>query len=74
MYISLNGEWKVNHVPFKSEIGEILSDHFVPEGWLTAQVPEDIHTTLRREGFLRGHVYNKEEGEDAWVEERDWIY
>lgn len=74
MYISLNGEWKVNHVPFKSEIGEILSDHFVPEGWLTAQVPEDIHTTLRREGFLRGHVYNKEEGEDAWVEERDWVY
>lgn len=59
MYISLNGEWKVNHVPFKSEIGEILSDHFVPEGWLTAQVPEDIHTTLQREGFLRGHVYNK---------------
>lgn len=74
MEIQLNGEWKVMHLPFGAGLGEILEKDFVPEGWLSAQIPEDIHVTLRRAGLLRGHTYNKELEEERWVEECDWIY
>ena len=74
MEIQLNGEWKVMHLPFGAGLGAILEKDFVPEGWLSAQIPEDIHVTLRRAGLLRGHTYNKELEEERWVEECDWIY
>ncbi len=74
MKLTLNGAWKVTHIPFGAQMEEILSKDFVPEGWLTAQLPEDIHTTLRRNGILRGHTYHKEPEEERWVEECDWIY
>ena len=38
--LSLNGKWKVTHVPYCSPIDFILSPSFVPEGWLDAAVPE----------------------------------
>lgn len=74
MGIELNGEWKVTYFPFGTGIRKVLEKSFVPEGWLSAQIPEDIHVTLRRAGLLRGHTYNKEPEEERWVEECDWIY
>lgn len=59
--LSLNGKWKVTHVPYCSPIDFILSPSFVPEGWLDAAVPEEIHRTLRNAGIIRGNVYGKTE-------------
>ncbi len=56
MNVSLNGSWKVCHVPYRADITPMLQPDFVPEGWLTAQIPEDIHATLRRAGVIRGNT------------------
>lgn len=74
MELSLNGHWKVTHLSCTEDISPLLDPSFVPEGWLTAQVPEDIHRTLRREGAIRGNTYDKRENEEQWMEERDWVY
>lgn len=71
---SLNGKWKVSYVPHQSEIDEILSPRFVPEGWLDAVIPEEIHSTLRKAGLIRGHFYGKDIEEERWIEEVDWVY
>ena len=72
--LSLNGKWKVTHVPYCSPIDFILSPSFVPEGWLDAAVPEEIHRTLRNAGIIRGNVYGKTDEEELWIEQADWIY
>lgn len=72
--LSLNGIWKVNYIPYSSTLDRILEDNFVPEGWLDAFVPEDIHTTLRRAGIIKGHYFGKDVREEQWIEENDWIY
>lgn len=72
--MELNGRWKVSSLPFNGDISAILREDFVPEGWLTAQIPEDIHATLRRAGAIRGNTYDKRETEEAWIEEYDWVY
>lgn len=74
MFFSLNGSWKLNHVPFGADISEILQEDFVPEGWLSAQVPEMVHAVLRRLGHIAGHVYTKDTEGEKWIEEKDWIY
>ncbi|WP_040951544.1 beta-mannosidase [Gorillibacterium massiliense] len=74
MQISLNGEWKVSHIPYNGQLADILDNSFVPEGWLDAQVPEEIHATLRKAGIIRGHVYSKDPDEEKWIEEADWVY
>ena len=58
MTLFLNGTWKVTHRPYQADIQDILAENFVPEGWLNANVPEEIHATLRRAGATI-------EGEDA---------
>ena len=55
----LNGTWKVTWVPYGSDIDFALEPNFVPEGWLDARIPEDIHATLRRAGAIRGNTYDK---------------
>ena len=70
----LNGDWKVNYIIDYEDIDTILKESYIPEGWLKAQVPEDIHATLQREGLRRGHFYGKDPKEDLWIEERDWVY
>ena len=50
MTLFLNGTWKVTHRPYQADIQDILAENFVPEGWLNANVPEEIHATLRRAG------------------------
>lgn len=72
--LSLNGKWKVTHVPYCSPIDFILSPSFVPEGWLDAAVPEEIHRTLRNAGIILGNVYGKTEEEELWIEQADWVY
>ena len=74
MIFSLNGKWKVLHFPYGSDISPVLSADFIPEGWLTADIPEDIHATLRRSGAIRGNTFDKREAEDAWIEQKDWVY
>jgi beta-mannosidase len=64
----------VTWVPYRENIAHMLEPAFVPEGWLTAQIPEDIHATLRRAGLVRGHFYGKDPAEDSWIEEKDWVY
>ena len=74
MTLFLNGTWKVTHHPYQADIQDILAENFVPEGWLNANVPEEIHATLRRAGAIRGNTYDKREDEERWIEEKDWIY
>ena len=74
MTLFLNGTWKVTHRPYQADIQDILAENFVPEGWLNANVPEEIHATLRRAGAIRGNTYDKREDEERWIEEKDWIY
>ena len=47
---------------------------FLPEGFLDAHIPEDIHATLHRAGAIRGNTYGKREDEEKWIEECDWVY
>jgi len=70
----LNGNWKVTHIPYNQSVSEILDETFVPEGWIDAQIPEEIHGTLRKAGIIRGHVYSKDTDEEKWIEEADWVY
>lgn len=72
--LRLNGKWKVTHLPYLAPISHILDESFVPEGWLDACVPEEIHATLRRAGVIRGHTYGKDTDEETWIEEADWVY
>lgn len=74
MELNLSGSWRVTHIPFGADMGEMLAENFVPEGWLTATIPEDIHATLRKAGVLRGNTYGKPPEEEIWVEECDWVY
>ncbi|MFD0672831.1 sugar-binding domain-containing protein [Cohnella sp. GCM10027633] len=74
MNVSLNGKWKVTHVPYNESVADILDETFVPEGWIDAQIPEEIHGTLRKAGIIRGHVYSKDTDEEQWIEEVDWVY
>ncbi|MGF7142257.1 beta-mannosidase [Anaerotaenia torta] len=74
MILSLNGTWKVNHIPYNHPISDILEESFIPEGWLEAKIPEEIHSTLRKAGYIRGHVYSKDTEEERWIEEADWVY
>ena len=73
-YQSLNGRWKINRLPFDEDMEEILGENFVPEGWLTTNVPEQVQSVLRREGIIKGHTYHKQPEEDRWIEECDWVY
>jgi beta-mannosidase len=74
MLLSLNGGWKTTHIPHNRDVSDILDEAFVPEGWLNAEIPEEIHATLRKVGILRGHVYSKDTDEENWIEEVDWVY
>ncbi len=74
MHFNLNGKWKVSWISHQENIEAVLEPTFVPEGWLTADIPEDIHSTLRRAGVIRGNTYNKKEAEDSWIENCDWLY
>ena len=74
MSINLNSEWKVRSIDYSSNMEEVLRENFLPQGWLSAQIPEEIHATLRRAGVLRGNTYDKREDEEKWVEMCDWLY
>ena len=54
----------MTHRPYQADIQDILAENFVPEGWLNANVPEEIHATLRRAGAIRGNTYDKREDEE----------
>lgn len=54
--------------------GAEFSPSIEPEGWLTADMPEQIHHTLRRAGLITGPYYGKDPHEDDWVEQSDWLY
>lgn len=60
----------MTHRPYQADIQDILAENFVPEGWLNANVPEEIHATLRRAGAIRGNTYDKREDEERWIEEK----
>ncbi len=74
MIYSLSGTWLLGHLSPEADLTETLSPDFVPEGWIPAKVPENVHAALRRAGILRGHTYSKDPVEERWVEECDWIY
>lgn len=71
---ALNGKWRVTCFPYNSSVQGLLASDFVPEGWLEADVPEEIHATLRRQGLIKGHYYGKDLEEERWIEESDWVY
>ena len=60
MNLNLNGKWKVNFFPHKSSLAEILKPSFVPEGWLSADIPEDIHSTYERPALFVAIPITKE--------------
>ena len=72
--LSLNGDWKVTHIPYGSALNSILAENYITEGWITAKIPEELHITLQRAGLIRGHFYGKDSGEDSWIENEDWVY
>ena len=74
MKLDLNANWKVRRIAYEDSMDEFLSPNFLPQGWLEAKVPEEIHATLRRAGVIRGNTYSKTEAEEQWIEECDWVY
>lgn len=71
---SLNGCWKVTSIPCNSSLNSIMAENYIPEGWITAKIPEELHITLQRAGLIRGHFYGKDPSEDSWIENEDWVY
>ncbi len=60
--VTLNGRWKVK------QITQTDSD------WLTAAVPDCIHTDLLAAGLIPDPFYRDNEQLVMWVGESDWLY
>ena len=73
--ISLNGSWKLNHFNYKEgNTKEIIQPNFIPEGWLDAQVPGEVHLDLKRLGKIQWFYYGHNPDEYKWIENSDWWY
>ena len=72
--LHLGGDWRVSHLPTGDPIGNRMNMDADTTGWLTAHIPEDIHETLRRYGYITGFHYGRDEQEEKWIEDRDWVY
>lgn len=61
--MTLNGIYKLKYFDYDTfHIENVMCDNFFPNDWIDANVPEDVHTTLRRYGYLSGHYYDKDLG------------
>ena len=59
--MTLNFIYKLKYFDYDTfHIENVMCDNFFPNDWIDANVPEDVHTTLRRYGYLSGHYYDKD--------------
>ena len=73
--MTLNGIYKLKYFDYDTfHIENVMCDNFFPNDWIDANVPEDVHTTLRRYGYLSGHYYDKDLDQERWIDEKDWVY
>ncbi|MGH3146034.1 MAG: glycoside hydrolase family 2 protein, partial [Rubrobacter sp.] len=50
--------------------GEIFDE----SGWIDVPVPGDVHRALMAAGRIEDPFYDRNEGECAWIEDREWWY
>lgn len=73
--INLDGNYKLKYFDYGTfKIEDVMREDFFPDDWIDAQVPEDVRTALRREGYLEGHYYGKDLDKERWIDEKDWVY
>lgn len=72
--INLNGIYQVKQLAYGTDVGFVFQKDFYPAGYLQAEVPEDVRTTLRRYGLIDGYYFGKDLERERWIEESDWLY
>lgn len=70
----LNGTYKLTFLEYGEDISEILSNEYIPSGWIDSIVPEDVRTALKRNGIISGYHYGKNLDDERWIDEKNWIY
>ncbi|HEX2741637.1 MAG TPA: hypothetical protein VHM69_14425, partial [Rubrobacter sp.] len=51
-----------------------FDERFEEEGWLPVPVPGDVHRALLDAGRIDDPYYDRNEGDCAWMEDREWWY
>lgn len=73
--MDLNGTWRLQFfTPGAFSMEETEKDTFFPNTWMETNVPEDVRTVLRRNGYITGHFYGKNLDAERWIDEKDWVY
>ncbi len=73
--IPLLGTWRLNHFkPGEANVSKLTQLDYVPEGWLEAKVPGEVHLDLMKSGKIHGFYYGKDPQEYKWIEDEDWWY
>lgn len=75
MKILLNDQWKLQCFDENSITDkEILDIDLNLEGWMKAEVPGDVHSTLLKYGKIEDPFYSTNVEKCRWVEDKIWWY
>jgi beta-mannosidase len=68
-------QWKLHdYAPGEGRASGAFKENFDHTGWLDADVPGDVHTTLISAGRIEDPFYDRNEEKCAWIEDREWWY
>jgi beta-mannosidase len=63
-----------DYAPGEGEAAGAATSGHDDRDWATVAVPGDVHRALIDAGRIRDPFYDRDEGECAWMEEREWWY
>ena len=66
----LSDLWEIKGFPYESFC---INDHD-EDGWLSAEVPGDVHTILMKHGIIGDPALGTGDSESAWVEDMVWVW
>jgi beta-mannosidase len=70
----LDNKWSIKESEFNANDENLISDLDLKKGWLSAEVPGDVHVDLYKAGKIKDPYYSDNSKECEWVTEKDWIY
>ncbi|WP_127583403.1 beta-mannosidase [Paenibacillus koleovorans] len=74
-WIKLNEGWSIRSLETAEELAPAVHrPDYKGEGWLTAAVPGDVHTSLLAHGVIPDPYYSTNDHACRWVEAKDWVY
>ena len=72
--MDLDGTWSLKRLDPESSCLSVFDGDFIPEGWLDAPVPGDVHDALSGAGLIDGFYLGKKLDDQRWIDECDWLY